>query len=136
VLSRIRGAAVTEASQGLAQAIASELQAAMRLDEHRIHMADEQSEVVGTELLEAFAAWLPHARNHAEHLQTALLGEKARVRRLQQILVDRRIEAEAVAKALQGREAEVRLAQGKREQAAMDEAAGRIRWRRTSDSIG
>ena len=126
VLWRLRDAAVTEASRDLAAARAREAHAAQRLDEHVRLMARERSEA-GAAHAAAFAAWLPHARQHAAGLRAGLLGETARVAQFQQILAARRTEAEAVAKALQRREAEAGLARARREQAAMDEAAGRRR---------
>ena len=126
VLWRLRDAAVTEASRDLAAARAREAYAAQRLDEHVRLMARERSEA-GTAHATAFAAWLPHARQHADGLRAGLLGETARVAQLQQVLAARRTEAEAVAKAQQRQEAEARLAQARRDQAVMDEVAGRKR---------
>ena len=126
VLWRLRDAAVTEASRDLAVARACEMREAQRLDAHRLHMRQEQSEAAG-EHVAAFAAWLPHARQNTERLSASLQAEEARVRRLQQILVGRRTDAEAVAKALQRQRAEAGLVQTRKEQAIMDEAAGRSR---------
>jgi hypothetical protein len=124
VLWRLRNAAVTEAGRELAEARAREKHEAQRLDEHRLHIRQEQSEAAG-EHVNAFAAWLPYARQHTDRLQATLLNEEAGVRRLQDILIDRRTDAEAVAKALQRRLAKVALIQARKEQGIMDEAAGR-----------
>ena len=126
VLWRLRDAAVTEASRELAAARAREAHEAQRLDEHGRCMAREQSEA-GVAHAAAFAAWLPRARQQADRLRAGLLGEATRVARLQQVLAARRIEAEAVAKALQRQEAEAGLARARRDQAVMDEVAGRRR---------
>jgi hypothetical protein len=124
VLWRLRDAAVTDASRDLAMARACEVQAVQRLDAHRLHVREEQSEAA-SEHVAAFAAWLPYARQTTERLSASLQTEEARVRRLQQILVGRRTDAEAVAKALQRQRAEAGVVQARKEQAIMDEAAGR-----------
>jgi flagellar export protein FliJ len=124
VLWRLRDAAVSEASRDLAAARVCEAREAQRLDAHRLHMRQEQSEAAG-EHVPAFAAWLPYARQSTERLRASLETEEARVRRLQQILVGRKTDAEAVAKALQRQRAETALVQARKEQATMDEAAGR-----------
>ncbi|MDR3535117.1 MAG: flagellar export protein FliJ [Acetobacteraceae bacterium] len=124
VLRRLRDAAVTEACRDLATARAHEMQEAQRLDEHRSQIRRELSEA-GAEHVAAFSAWLPYARQRTDHLQTSLQSEQARVLRLQQILVGRRTEAEAVAKAMERQQAEAALTQARREQSVMDEAAGR-----------
>jgi flagellar export protein FliJ len=124
VLRRLREAAATEARRNLAAALASEMRQARQLDEHRLHIRHEQS-VAGGEHVAAFAEWLPYAQQRADHLQAALANEQARVRHLQQILVGRRTEAEAVAKAMQRQREAAALIQARKEQGVMDEAAGR-----------
>jgi hypothetical protein len=124
VLWRLRDAAVTEASRDLAAARARELREVQRLDEHALVVRREQSEAAGEDVA-AFAAWLPYARQHADRLQATLQTEAARVRRLQQILVGHRTDAEAVAKAMQRQRAEADVIVARKEQDMMDEAAGR-----------
>jgi flagellar export protein FliJ len=124
VLRRVREAAVTEARRNLAVALASEMRQARQLDEHWKAMRKEQSEAAG-EHVAAFGEWLPYARQRADQLQAALANEQARVGQLQQILVGRRTEAEAVAKAMQRQREAAELIQARKEQAVMDEAAGR-----------
>jgi flagellar export protein FliJ len=124
VLRRLREAAVTEARRNLAAALASEVRQARHLDEHKLHIRHEQSNAEG-EHVAAFAEWLPYARQRADHLQAALASEQARVLHLQQILVGRRTEAEAVAKAMQRQGEAAALIQARKEQGMMDEAAGR-----------
>jgi flagellar export protein FliJ len=123
VLRRLRDAAVTEARRNLAAALASERREAQRLDQHRLHMRHEQSQAAAEHVAD-FADWLPYARQRADHLQAALASEQARVLHLQQILVGRRTEAEAVAKAMQRQREAARLIQARKEQGVMDEAAG------------
>jgi flagellar biosynthesis chaperone FliJ len=128
VLRRVRDAAVTEARRNLAAALASEMQQARQLDEHSRQIRHEQREAEG-EHVAAFGEWLPYARQRADQLRAALASEQARVGQLQQILVSRRTMAEAVAKAMQGQQAAAGLVQARKEQAVMDEAAGRRgRW--------
>ena len=115
---------MTEARRNLAAALASERQQARQLDEHRLHIRHEQSEAAG-EHVAAFGEWLPYARQRADHMQAALANEQARVLQLQQILVGRRTEAEAVAKAMQRQREAAALIQARKEQNVMDEAAGR-----------
>jgi hypothetical protein len=124
ILWRLRDAAVTEASRDLAAARARELLDVQRLDEHTLLVRREQSEATG-EHVAAFATWLPYARQHADRLQATLLTEAARVRRLQQILVGRRTDAEAVAKAMKRQRVEAGVIAARKEQDMMDEAAGR-----------
>jgi hypothetical protein len=124
VLWRVRDAAVTEASRDLAAARTCEMRASRRLDEHRLEMRDEQL-VADDGHVAAFAAWLPSARLHADRLTSVLLTEQAHVLRLQQVLVARRTEAEAVTKVMQRRLSEASVMLARKEQATMDEAAGR-----------
>jgi flagellar biosynthesis chaperone FliJ len=131
VLWRLRNAAVVEASRDLATARAREAREAMRLEEHRLLMREEESEATG-EHVATFAAWLPHARQHTDRLLTILQTEEVRVRRLQQVLVGCRTDAEAVEKAMQRQQAAVGLVRARKEQGVMDEAAGRARPRGVS----
>jgi flagellar export protein FliJ len=124
VLRRLRDAAVTEARRDLAAALAAERQQAQRLDEHRQQMRNEQHEASAGHVA-AFAEWLPYAHQRTGQLQATLGAEQVKVLRLQQILVGRRTEAEAVAKALQRQQAAADLVLARKEQGAMDEAAGR-----------
>jgi flagellar biosynthesis chaperone FliJ len=128
VLMRLRDAAVTEASRNLAAARARAMQEAQRLDEHRQDMQHEQSEADG-EHVATFAAWLPRARLQRDRLQANLQIEESRVRHLQQVLVRRKTDAEAVVKAMQRQRAEADLIEARKEQGIMDEAAGRARQR-------
>ena len=130
VLERLRNAAVTEASRNLAAARARELQEAQRLDAYRQHMKQEQSEAVG-EHVGAYTDWLPHARLQRDRLHASLQTEESRVRRLQQILVARKTDAEAVVKALQRQRTAADLIEARKEQGVMDEAAGRTGRRDT-----
>lgn len=124
VLWRLRETAVAEAGRELAQAREGVRRAALQLEVQREHMRREQADT-GYEYVAAFAAWLPQAQLQAQRRQAALLDAQAHAQRLQQVLASRRTESEAVAKALQRRRAAVALNLARREQAAMDEAAGR-----------
>ncbi len=128
VLWRLRDAAVTEASRELAVARAREADEARRADEYQRHVRHEQDDATGDHVA-AFAAWLPHARQQADRLKANLQAEEAHVRRLQQILVSRRTDAEAVAKVRQRQQAIAALVQARKEQSTMDEVAGRKRGR-------
>lgn len=124
LLLRLREAAVTEASRELAAGRAREAEQAAALAGFRSTMSEEQSGATGA-LVETFAAWLPSARQQAGRLQAALAGQEAVVRRLQQTLVARKTEAEAVAKALRRQQAQAAAALARKDQAVMDEAASR-----------
>lgn len=124
VLWRLRDAAVTEASRDLAVARTREAQAHGQLAEHDRLLRHEQSMTCGEDVA-AFVVWRTFASQTRDRLQAELQAEEARVRRLQQVLLSRRTEAEAVAKAMERQRAEAgRIAAGK-EQAHMDEAASR-----------
>jgi hypothetical protein len=124
ILWRLRDAAVTEASRELAAARLRERQEAQRLDAHRLLIRQEQSGA-SDEHVAAFAAWLPYARQQTDRFHATLQTEEARAKRLQQVLVSRRTDAEAVTKALQRQRDEVSLKNARKAQDAMDEAAGR-----------
>jgi hypothetical protein len=124
ILWRLRDAAVTEASRELATARAREVQEAQRLDRHRLSIRQEQFGA-SAEHVAAFAAWLPYARQQTDRFQATLRIEEARTQRLQQVLVGRRTDAEAVTKALQRQRDEISVKSARKEQEAMDEAAGR-----------
>jgi flagellar biosynthesis chaperone FliJ len=124
VLWRLRDAAVTEARRNLAAALASESQAARRLNEHHAQTRHEQAQAA-VEHVAQFAEWLPYARQRADQLQAALMSEQARVQHLRQLLTGRRTEAETVAKAMQRQRQAAELIQARKEQAVMDEAGGR-----------
>ncbi len=126
VLWRLRDAAVTQATDDLAKARAAAGADAQRLDDHRQTMTCEQAALDATQIAD-FANWLPHARQQADRLRGVLVSQEARVERFQQILVARRTDAEAVAKAMQRRAEETNLSRSRREQAVMDEVAGRRR---------
>lgn len=126
VLARIRDAAVTQAQRDLAHARAGELLHVNALEAQRRLMAQEQ-EAATTELLPEFVVWLPIAQSQAAQRQFAVAREQARVEACQRALGLRRVEAEAVLKALERRRAHETLIQSRKDQAAMDEVAGRSR---------
>ena len=124
VLWRLRDAAVTETSRNLATARALERQETERLAAFRETIRTERLQATDGQV-PAFAAWLPHARLEDDRLQAGLLTQEALVRRLQQVLVNRRTEAEAVSTARQQRLAQAKVLMAKKDQDLMDEAAGR-----------
>ena len=126
VLSRVREAAVTEASRELAAALAAAAGARCRLEAHRQHVRQEQTDAVG-EGVAAFAAWLPTARRRTEQMVSDLHLRDGVVLRLQHVLVLRKTDAEAVAKAMQRKRQEADLVRARKEQAVMDEVGGRRR---------
>lgn len=124
VLWRVRDAAVTSASVALAAARSREAAASRLIADHAASVSRERSDM-GPEHMGHFIAWLSHARVQAESLAAALLREQAHVSRLQQVLAARRTEAEIVSKVREQRKTAMRLASDRRDQAVMDEAAGR-----------
>lgn len=126
ILQRVRDAAVVEATRELAGGLQREQTGRQRLVEHNETMRQEQAEA-GTAAAVDFAAWLPRARAIARGNARSLAAEEERVGRLRQALLAKRTEAAAVEKAMERRQAAVSLARSRREQAAMDEAAGRRR---------
>ena len=124
VLWRLRDLAVAEAGRELAAAQAREHAAGQHLDAQKLQIQNEQSGA-DDEVIAAFATWLPSAHQRAAELTATLLGEEERVLRLRQTLTARRTEAETLAKAMQRRKTELEMIRARREQAIMDEAAGR-----------
>jgi flagellar biosynthesis chaperone FliJ len=126
ILQRVRDAAVVEATRELAGGLQREQTGRQRLVEHNETMRREQAEADTADAVD-FAAWLPRARVIAGGNARSLAAEEERVGRLRQALLAKRTEAAAVKKAIERRQAAVSLARSRREQAAMDEAAGRRR---------
>ncbi len=126
ILQRVRDAAVVEATRELASGLQREQAGVQRLAEHTETILREQAEVEVPDTLD-FAAWLPHARAVADSNARSLAADTKRVGRLRQALLAKQTEAAAVGKAIERRQAEVSLARSRREQAAMDEVAGRRR---------
>ncbi len=116
--------AVDEATAELARALARERDALRRADAQEAAIRREQAEAGGHDAA-AFAEWLPHARDRLASLRATVRGEQERVRRCQAVLTERRTAAEAVAKALERQRTAAALVAARREQAVMDEAAGR-----------
>jgi hypothetical protein len=99
---------------------------AARLDAHLALVASEQAQA-GGERLPGFVAWLPHAASERIRLQASVAKQRAEAAARRAVLLDRRIEAEALAKALEQRGAERAYAAARQQQAEMDEAAARSR---------
>ncbi len=125
VLWRVRVAAVEAATRDLALALAEERAATARVEAHAARMGRERDAARG-DLAADFAAWLPQAVRHAEQLRAVLSQAQALVARRRDILVARRTEAEAIAKARERQSAAAASLRGRRDQAIIDEiAAGR-----------
>ena len=124
VLLRMRKALVTAARQDLAQALALETAAEQSVAAAAAAIRREQDNCPADATLD-FAAWLPHARA-AQHQANALLAQRhAATAQRRAFLAERRADEKAVQTLLEKREADLVLAAARREQAAMDEAAGR-----------
>lgn len=123
LLHRVRQRAVDDASAILSDALARERQAADRcaMQEDRIRREQAQA---GLET-HVFAQWLPHARLQLAQMQAALRAAQSRTAHCRNQLTEHRLAAEAVAKAMERQRAERALVAARREQAVMDEAAGR-----------
>lgn len=124
VLWRLRDAALTEATRELAGGLHREREARERALGHGQKMAREQAESSPTDAAD-FAQWLPRARNEAARLDAALKAAHGRVAGLQQALIVRRTDVEAVVSARDRRRMVEESRKRGAEQAVMDEAAGR-----------
>ena len=125
-VSRLRRLALDDASQALSRALAAETAAAARADEATRQIAEEAaaaSSLAGTDAtVEAFAVWLPGARQHATEAQEACERASAEVARLRAVLTASRAAYEAVETLLaQRKEAEAKE-RDRRSQAELDEA--------------
>ncbi len=124
-VARIRRLARDEARQGLSRALAAEAAAIIRADDASRRIADEAaaaSSLTGDDaMVEAFAAWLPGARQHAAATRTACERAGAEVSRMRAVLTLSRTAAEAVETLLvQRAEAEAKD-HARRLQAELDE---------------
>lgn len=125
-VARLRRLALDDASQALSRALAAETIAAARADEATRQIADEAaaaSSLTGDDgMVEAFAAWLPGARQHAAEARDACERAGAEVARMRAVLTASRAACEAVEALLTQRaEAEARE-RDRRSQAELDEA--------------
>jgi flagellar export protein FliJ len=126
VLVRLRDMAVTEASTKLTAARGDETKEAMALDGHRLSVQREKNDARGGDMT-AFVAWLPRALAEEQRLLASVQAASMRVERCQQILLECRTDAEAVEKVRTKRREVAALLVARREQAEMDEVAGRTR---------
>lgn len=124
ILLRVRSGAVVAASRDLAAARSIERQHVSALDIHQEAIRHEQAQMCG-EHIAAFVIWLSQARRRTDMLKDVIQTEQAKVAQLQRILVDRRTDAEAVVKIIERKALAAALVQTQRDQAVMDEAAGR-----------
>ena len=124
-VARLRRLAQDEARQGLSRALADEAAAITRADDATRQIADEaaaaSSLMADDAVVDAFAAWLPGARQHAADTRSACERAGAEVGRTRAILTMSRTAAEAVETLLvQRAEAQARD-RARRLQAELDE---------------
>ena len=125
-VARLRRLALDDASQALSRALAAEAAAAARADEATRQIAEEAaaaSSLTGTDAtVEAFAAWLPGARQHAADTREYCERASAEVARLRAVLTASRAAYEAVEALLAQRTEAEAKERDRRSQAELDEA--------------
>lgn len=125
-VARLRRLALDDASQALSRALTAETAAAARADEATRQIAEEAaaaSSLTGTDAtVEAFAAWLPGARQHADETREACERASAEVARLRAVLAASRAAYEAVEALLAQRAEAEAKERDRRSQAELDEA--------------
>jgi len=125
-VARLRRLALDDASQALSRALAAESAAAARAEEASRQITDEAaaaSSLTGTDaMVEAFAAWLPGARQHATEARKACERAGAEVARLRAVLTASRTAYEAVESLLAQRTEAQAKERDRRSQAELDEA--------------
>ena len=125
-VARLRRLALDDASQALSRALAAETAAAARADDATRQIAEEAavaSSLTGTDAtVEAFAAWLPGARQHAAETREACERAGAEVARLRAVLTASRAACEAVDALLAQRTQAEAKERDRRSQAELDEA--------------
>lgn len=125
-VARLRRLALDDASQALSRALAAETMAAARADEATRQIADEAaaaSSLTGDDaMVEAFAAWLPGARQHAAEARDACERAGAEVARQRAVLTASRAAYEAVEVLLAQRAEAQAKDRDRRSQAELDEA--------------
>ena len=124
-VARLRRLARDEAHQVLLCALATEAAAIARADDATRRIADETaaaSSITGDDaMVDAFAAWLPGARQHAINTRAACERAGAEVGRTRAILTVSRTAAEAVETLLAQRAAAAAKDYARRFQAELDE---------------
>jgi len=125
-VARLRRLALDDASQAVSRALAAEVIAATRADDATQQIADEAaaaSSLNGDDaMVEAFAAWLPGARQHAAEAREACERAGAEVARLRAVLTASRTASEAVEMLLAQRAEKQAEDRNRRSQAELDEA--------------
>ena len=129
-VARLRRLALEDASRALAKGLADETAAATRADDATRQIADEAaaaSSLTGDDaMVEAFAAWLPGARQHAAEARAACERAGAEVGRLRAVLTASRTASEAVETLLTQRAEVAAQDRDRRSQADLDEAGRQI----------
>ena len=125
-VSRLRHLAQDDARQALAQALATEATAAARAEHAARRIAEEQaaaSSVSGNDtVVEAFAAWLPGARQTAAKARETCDRAGAEVARMRAILTASRAATEAVDTLMAQRAEKQAEDRARRIQADLDDA--------------
>ncbi len=125
-VARLRRLALDDASQAVSRALAAEAAAATRADDATRQIADEAamaSSLNGDDaMVEAFAAWLPGARQHAAETRESCERASAEVARLRAVLTASRTASEAVETLLAQRAEAQAEDRNRRSQAELDEA--------------
>lgn len=128
---RLRQRAVDNSRRGLAASLAAATVAddAARVAEQDIrHETEIASDPAGDDrLVEAFAAWLPAARQRALQARGWHERQEAEVARCRADLAASRTALETIEQLVADRRAQEQEAAARREQQALDEAASRIR---------
>jgi len=125
VLLRVRQALLTTSRQDLAHALGREIAAEQALADAGATIARECRDCPPEATL-AFAEWLPHARTAQRGAAALLRRRHVETALSRAVLAERHADTDAVEKLLEKRDEAAALAASRREQAAMDEAAGRI----------
>lgn len=124
-VARLRRLARDEARQELSRALVVEAAASARADDATRQIADETaaaSSLMGDDsMVDAFATWLPGARQHAAATRAVSERASAEVGRMRAILTVSRTAAESVETLLAQRAAMQAEDRGRRLQAELDE---------------
>lgn len=125
-VARLRRLARDEARLGLSRALATETEAARLADQATRDIADESaaatSLIADDSVVEAFAAWLPVARQRAAEARAACDRAGAEVARWRAVLTASRSASEAVDTLIADRAAAAAQDRARRTQAELDDA--------------
>ncbi len=128
VLARVRGAAVAEARRALAAGLRAEQGCEDAARAAREGLRDEERAAGALDTL-ALIAWLPYARQRIAEAEAACAAAAAEVAKRRAELAAARAAEEAVRTLMHARAEQAALQAARRAQAALDEAAARMRRR-------